>query len=64
MFDVRFTSTIPSGSNVCHFDMFPKAGGEPDAWDEYSDRLRGRALNIVSPAPPAPPVGTDSGSGD
>ncbi len=47
MFDVRFTSTIPSGSSVCHFDMFPTAEGEPDAWDEYSDRLRDRALNII-----------------
>ena len=25
MFDVRFTSTIPSGSSVCHFDMFAKS---------------------------------------
>ena len=54
MFDVSFSSTIPSGSSVCHFDMFPKAGGAPDAWDEYSDRLRDRALNIVSPGRPAP----------
>ena len=47
MFDVRFTSTIPSGSSVCHFDMFPKDGGASDEWDEYSNRLRDRALNIV-----------------
>ena len=47
MFDVSFSSTIPSGSSVCHFDMFPKAEGAPDAWDEYSDRLRDRALTIV-----------------
>ena len=47
MFDVRFTSTIPSGSSVCHFDMFPKAEGAPDAWDDYSNRLRDRALKIV-----------------
>jgi len=47
MFDVRFTSTIPSGSSVCHFDMFPKGDGSPDAWDEYSERLRDRALKIV-----------------
>src|SRR5438105_12174733 len=46
MFDVSFSSTIPSGSSVCHFDMFPKQGGE-DAWDRYSDRLRQKALNIV-----------------
>jgi hypothetical protein len=47
MFDVSFASTIPSGSNVCHFDMFPKPEDAPDAWDEYSERLRERALNIV-----------------
>jgi hypothetical protein len=45
MFDVRFTSTIPSGSSVCHFDMFPKSAN--DEWSDYSDRLRNRALNIV-----------------
>ncbi|MFN2543442.1 MAG: hypothetical protein ABR600_02575 [Actinomycetota bacterium] len=47
MFDVRFTSTIPSGSSVCHFDMFPKDAGASDEWNEYSDRLREKALNIV-----------------
>ncbi|MGZ4206641.1 MAG: hypothetical protein ACXVQ6_01955 [Actinomycetota bacterium] len=47
MFDVRFTSTIPSGSHVCHFDMFPKGDEATDAWNDYSERLRARALNIV-----------------
>ena len=47
MFDVRFTSTIPSGSRVCHFDMFPKSDQTSDAWNEYSERLRERALSIV-----------------
>jgi hypothetical protein len=47
MFDVRFTSTIPSGSSVCHFDMFPKDDASKDEWNEYSNRLRDRALNIV-----------------
>lgn len=46
MMDVRFTSTIPSGAPVCHFDMFPKGEGS-DEWTAYSDRLRGRALQIV-----------------
>ncbi|MFN2615262.1 MAG: hypothetical protein ABR552_10665 [Actinomycetota bacterium] len=45
MFDVEFTSTIPSGSRVCHFDMFPRGGN--DAWNDYSGRLRARALRIV-----------------
>jgi len=47
MFDVRFTSTIPSGSHVCHFDMFPKSAKD-DEWNDYSERLRGRALNVVN----------------
>jgi hypothetical protein len=47
MFDVRFTSTIPSGSRVCHFDMFPKSDQQADEWNDYSERLRSRALNIV-----------------
>jgi hypothetical protein len=47
MFDVRFTSTIPAGSSTCHFDMFPKAEQEGDEWNEYSESLRRRALNVV-----------------
>jgi hypothetical protein len=47
MFDVSFASTIPSGSSTCHFDMFPKASRTSDAWNEYSERLRQRALKIV-----------------
>jgi len=53
MFDVRFTSTIPSGSSVCHFDMFQRSNEAPDAWNEYSDRLRDRALKILNPPSPA-----------
>jgi hypothetical protein len=45
MFDVRFTSTIPAGSRTCHFDMYPKQAG--DDWNDYSNRLRSRALRIV-----------------
>jgi hypothetical protein len=51
MFDVRFTSTIPAGSRVCHFDMFPKDPAATDEWNDYSERLRGRALNIVDVNP-------------
>jgi hypothetical protein len=47
MFDVSFSSTIPSGSRVCHFDLFPKAEDAPDTWNEYSERLREKALDIV-----------------
>lgn len=46
MFDVSFATTIPSGAASCHFDLFPK-GGE-DLWNDYSDRLRSRALKMLS----------------
>jgi len=51
IFDVSFASTIPSGSSTCHFDLFPKQAGSSDAWNEYSERLRGRALRLVDPNP-------------
>lgn len=46
VFDVSFASTIPSGSNVCHFDLFSKADAGSDAWNDYSERLRARALSV------------------
>jgi hypothetical protein len=46
VFDVSFATTIPSGSSTCHFDLFPRAAGG-DAWNEYSERLRDRALTIL-----------------
>lgn len=49
MFDVSFSSTIPSGSRVCHFDMYPKADESRDDWNEYSEQLRGRALKMAPP---------------
>jgi len=51
IFDVSFASTIPSGSSTCHFDLFPKEAGSSDAWNDYSERLRGRALRLVDPNP-------------
>ncbi|MEO7803743.1 MAG: hypothetical protein ABIS18_04740 [Actinomycetota bacterium] len=45
-FDVAFTSTIPSGSPTCHFDMYPHEN-KGDDWNEYSDNLRNKALKIV-----------------
>jgi predicted ArsR family transcriptional regulator len=47
--DVAFATTIPSGSHTCHFDIFPKASQDADAWTEYSDRLRSRALLQITP---------------
>lgn len=51
MFDVDFSTTIPSGASTCHFNMFPKADPSGDAWNEYSERLRARALKIVDVTP-------------
>lgn len=45
LFDVAFTSTIPAGASTCHFDLFPK--GNSDEWNDYSERLRGRALKMI-----------------
>lgn len=47
--DVAFATTIPSGSHTCHFDIFPKATPGSDAWNDYSDRLRSRALLQITP---------------
>jgi len=46
-FDVAFATTIPSGSSTCHFDIFKRPAPGSDAWNEYSERLRDRALKIV-----------------
>ena len=54
IFDVSFQSTIPSGGRTCHFDLFPKADASTDVWNEYSDRLRQRALDIVDVRHEAP----------
>src|SRR5438105_6047939 len=35
MFDVSVSTTIPSGSSVCHFDMFPTEDAASDQWNEY-----------------------------
>lgn len=49
-FDVAFATTIPSGSRTCHFDMVPTApGAGGGAWDDYSERLRGKALKMIDP---------------
>lgn len=50
--DVAFATTIPSGASTCHFDIAPRAEDAGEAWTEYSDRLRDRALRrlpVVDP---------------
>lgn len=51
MYDVAFTTTIPSGSATCHFDMFPRGAAGSDTWNEYSGQLRGKALTIARVGP-------------
>lgn len=51
--DVKFVTTIPSGSSTCHFDIWPKDDASSSAWNEYSERLRDRALKLVPKAPAA-----------
>jgi len=48
-FDVAFATTIPSGSATCHFDI--TRGGTGNAWFDYSDRLRDRALTMLPTTP-------------
>ena len=63
IFDVSFATTIPSGSATCHFDLFPKESAKADAWNEYSERLRGKALKLIDPTlsrRPATPEGPSS----
>jgi hypothetical protein len=45
--DVRFTTTIPSGARTCHFDIYRKDDASASDWNEYSGRLRARALKLV-----------------
>lgn len=45
--DVAFATTIPSGASTCHFDIVSRQPGAGDAWTDYSDRLRERALRRI-----------------
>lgn len=44
-FQVEFKSTIPAGSEVCHFVIERKKHGEQDKWEVYSKLLERKALN-------------------
>jgi len=43
-FNVRFVSTIPSGSKTCRFEIREKSAGEEDDWSSYSSLLAQKAL--------------------
>jgi hypothetical protein len=47
-FDVRFTTTIPSGAPTCHFDIYRKDDASASDWNEHSERLRAQALKLVA----------------
>jgi len=46
-FQVRFDSTIPAGAETCHFTMWKGEPEEAKAWDDYTDRLNKKALELV-----------------
>jgi hypothetical protein len=46
-FDVAFRTTIPSGSATRHFEISRRREGAPDGWEEFSERLRAKALRIL-----------------
>lgn len=47
--DVAFATTIPSGASTCHFNIFRNT--DTDAWSDYSDKLRARALDLIDLVP-------------
>ena len=46
-FEVRFDSTIPSGSQTCHFTMWEASAGEKAQWEQYTRTLEKKALVIA-----------------
>ncbi|MGK5094532.1 hypothetical protein WDW89_21285 [Deltaproteobacteria bacterium TL4] len=48
VWDVWFQTTIPSGSETCHFEI--ETGGNPDSirkWEEYTHLMEDKALEIA-----------------
>lgn len=43
-FEVRFDTTIPSGSHTCHFTMWRPADDERDAWAAKTKLIEAKAL--------------------
>jgi hypothetical protein len=44
---VRFTQTIPAGSETCRFVLWRAAAEEKSEWGRYSQRLEEKALEIA-----------------
>lgn len=43
-FNVRFDTTIPSGSHTCHFTMWRSSEEEKGVWNDYTQQLEHKAL--------------------
>jgi hypothetical protein len=46
-FDVKVVRTIPAGSKVCTFEVWRKREGGDGAWEQYSDSLADKALELA-----------------
>ncbi|MBC7229762.1 MAG: L-2-amino-thiazoline-4-carboxylic acid hydrolase [Actinobacteria bacterium] len=47
---VRFTQTIPAGADTCRFVLWRAPGGERSRWEEYSEELERKALELAEEA--------------
>ncbi|MBN2028500.1 MAG: hypothetical protein JW854_17245 [Actinobacteria bacterium] len=45
---VRFTQTIPAGTETCHFELWRAPAGEKSQWEKYSEQLELKALEIAA----------------
>lgn len=45
-FEVRFDSTIPAGSETCHFTLWKADPEERSEWEKYTARLERKALAL------------------
>lgn len=54
-FEVRFDTTIPSGSTTCHFTMWKATDEERGAWAKLTDKLEKRALEQAKKPEAGPP---------
>ncbi len=47
---VRFTQTIPAGADTCRFVLWRAPDGERSRWEEYSEELERKALELAKEA--------------
>ena len=50
-FQVRFDTTIPSGSTTCHFTAWRASPEEASVWNDATRQMEQRALRIVGTVP-------------